>query len=197
MKKIILFILVLVVLGMAVFFVLNFGKVSTVQAPQKNIPSAMIPPETGDENNDGTGLANPASIYCEQQGGRLEIRNDASGGQYGVCVMPDGTQCDEWEFYRTQVCSPSGGAVGDKAVCERENCHGLDIKCGPNPAQVCTMEYQLGDKCLQYAKCGVVDGTCQQISDPQFDACKSCVQKCQNDFGNDQIKMFDCENNCQ
>jgi hypothetical protein len=59
------------------------------------------------------------------------------------------------------------------------------------------MMYQLGDKCLQYAKCGVVGGVCRQISDPQFDACKSCVQKCQNDFGSDQIKLFDCESKCQ
>ena len=44
---------------------------------------------------------NPASVYCEEQGYQLEIRTDPeSGGQYGVCVFPDKTECEEWVFYR-------------------------------------------------------------------------------------------------
>jgi len=48
------------------------------------------------------GLANPASKYCEDQGGTVENREDprAGGGQYGVCVLPEGRECDEWAFYR-------------------------------------------------------------------------------------------------
>jgi hypothetical protein len=49
---------------------------------------------------------NPASEYCIQHGGRLEIRSDSSGGQWGACVFPGGSECEEWAFYR-QECQPS------------------------------------------------------------------------------------------
>ena len=55
------------------------------------------------------GLANPASVYCEEQGGTLDIRTDADSGQYGVCVFADGSQCEEWAFFRGE-CGPSAGA---------------------------------------------------------------------------------------
>jgi|GEM_PF-2533844 len=54
------------------------------------------------------GLPNPASTYCEEQGYRVEIRTDDQGNQYGVCVFPDGSECDEWAFYRGE-CGPSEG----------------------------------------------------------------------------------------
>ncbi len=56
------------------------------------------------------GLPNPASVYCEEQGGRLEIRTDASGGQAGVCAFPDGSECDEWAYFRGE-CQPGGQAT--------------------------------------------------------------------------------------
>lgn len=51
-------------------------------------------------------LANPASVYCEQNGGRLDLRQDASGGVAGVCVFPDGSECDEWAYLRGE-CKPA------------------------------------------------------------------------------------------
>jgi putative hemolysin len=42
-----------------------------------------------------SGLPNPASVYCEQNGGKLEIVTAADGSQSGRCVFPDGTGCDE------------------------------------------------------------------------------------------------------
>jgi putative hemolysin len=52
------------------------------------------------------GLANPASVYCEEQGYRLEMRTDADGGTYGVCIFLDGSECEEWAFYRGE-CEPA------------------------------------------------------------------------------------------
>ncbi|MEW5803922.1 MAG: DUF333 domain-containing protein [bacterium] len=46
------------------------------------------------------GMANPASVYCIENGGISEIRTDENGGQYGVCIFSDGTECDEWAFFR-------------------------------------------------------------------------------------------------
>jgi len=45
-------------------------------------------------------MPNPASVYCEQNGGKLELRQDASGGVAGICVFPDGSECDEWAYFR-------------------------------------------------------------------------------------------------
>ena len=45
-------------------------------------------------------MPNPASVYCEQNGNKLEIQTAADGSQNGVCVFPDGSTCDEWAYYR-------------------------------------------------------------------------------------------------
>jgi hypothetical protein len=50
-------------------------------------------------------LPNPASVACESRGGRLEIRAEASGGQIGICVFPDGSECEEWSLFRNE-CQP-------------------------------------------------------------------------------------------
>ena len=50
-------------------------------------------------------MANPASKYCIDKGGRLEIRTAADGGQVGICVFPNGKECEEWAFMRGQ-CNP-------------------------------------------------------------------------------------------
>jgi putative hemolysin len=45
-------------------------------------------------------LANPASSFCEAQGGQSNIVTDPDGSQRGECVLPGGKICDEWEYYR-------------------------------------------------------------------------------------------------
>jgi putative hemolysin len=45
-------------------------------------------------------MPNPASVYCEQNGNKLEIQTAADGSQSGVCVFPDGNMCDEWAYFR-------------------------------------------------------------------------------------------------
>lgn len=54
-----------------------------------------------------TQLANPAAAYCEEQGGTVDIRTAEDGGQFGVCVFADGSECDEWAFFRGD-CQPGG-----------------------------------------------------------------------------------------
>lgn len=43
--------------------------------------------------------ANPASVFCVEQGGEVDIVDEADG-QVGYCVLPDGTRVDEWEYFR-------------------------------------------------------------------------------------------------
>jgi len=56
------------------------------------------------------GLPNPASVFCEEQGGVLEIRTDETGAQTGYCLFPDGSECEEWAFFRNE-CQPGAGNV--------------------------------------------------------------------------------------
>lgn len=53
------------------------------------------------------GLANPASTYCADQGGDLQIKTLPSGGEYGVCYFDDNRQCEEWAMYSGDC--PIGG----------------------------------------------------------------------------------------
>lgn len=56
--------------------------------------------------NENTTIANPASVYCIQNGGVSKIVTAADGSQSGLCVFPNGSQCDEWAYYRGE-CSPA------------------------------------------------------------------------------------------
>lgn len=47
------------------------------------------------------GMANPASVFCWQQGGRLRIAKPDQG-ELTLCVLPNGHQVEEWAFYRGQ-----------------------------------------------------------------------------------------------
>jgi Tol biopolymer transport system component/putative hemolysin len=67
--------------------------------------------------------ANPASVFCEEQGYRLEIRDEADG-QKGYCIFPDGSECEEWAFYRGECAPPaeSETSPGQLANPASENC---------------------------------------------------------------------------
>ncbi len=69
-------------------------------------------------------MANPASVYCQEQGYTLEIRTDASGGQYGVCIFPDGSECDEWAFYRGE-CAPDS-RTSRSIIQRRIDCNSME-----------------------------------------------------------------------
>jgi len=66
-------------------------------------PTLIETPRPGGEatpTSQPGGIPNPASKYCVDQGYKLEIRSDESGNQYGVCIFPDGSECEEWAFFR-------------------------------------------------------------------------------------------------
>lgn len=43
---------------------------------------------------------NPADVYCEEQGGKLESVTSANGDESSLCRLPDGTVEDSWSLYR-------------------------------------------------------------------------------------------------
>ena len=51
------------------------------------------------ENKKGVELANPASTFCIEKGGELKI-HDEEGGQVGYCHLKDGSEIEEWKFFR-------------------------------------------------------------------------------------------------
>ncbi len=72
----------------SVFFFTSCGVINN-SSESKNIHSTI--PKIG--------VANPASVYCVDKGGRLEIKN-STHGQYGLCHLPNGDVVEEWELYR-------------------------------------------------------------------------------------------------
>lgn len=73
---------------------------ASTETPPSEAPPAEAPTETPEPAAVGTvGMANPASVYCTEQGGRLEIR-DGADGQAGYCHLPDGQVIEEWEYFR-------------------------------------------------------------------------------------------------
>jgi putative hemolysin len=69
-------------------------------------PQTQAAPEPAATDMPQLNMPNPASVYCEQNGNKLEIRTVADGSQSGVCVFPDGSACDEWAYYRGE-CGPA------------------------------------------------------------------------------------------
>jgi putative hemolysin len=94
-------ILVGVVGGLVLVVLIGVVVCTILSAPVRSTgPEAAANAEPG-----GAGMPNPAAVYCEEQGGTVDVRTDADGGQYGVCIFADGSECDEWAFYRGE-CGP-------------------------------------------------------------------------------------------
>lgn len=58
------------------------------------------------------GMANPASVYCAQSGYKSEPRTKLKGNQYRACVFPDGRECEEWAFFRSE-CGAEYGKISE------------------------------------------------------------------------------------
>ena len=90
MSKKLYIILILIIVGLGIWFVYN-----------------------GLSEKKDVGIANPASVFCVDNGGRLDMRTDATGGQFGVCVFDNNTECEEWMYFRGQC---KMGEIKDNGV---------------------------------------------------------------------------------
>ena len=61
--------------------------------------SACSSVQTTDSSQTKLGLANPASQYCVEQGGKLEIVKE-SNGEVGYCHLKNGEKVEEWALFR-------------------------------------------------------------------------------------------------
>ena len=57
-------------------------------------------------------LANPASLFCAESGGRSEILQTASGAEIGICILPCGEIVDEWAYFRARHPPPPPPPMG-------------------------------------------------------------------------------------
>lgn len=51
------------------------------------------------ESERPVGMANPASVYCIDQGGKLEMVKTPEG-EVGYCNLPSGERIEEWALFR-------------------------------------------------------------------------------------------------
>jgi hypothetical protein len=86
------------------------------------------------------------------------------------------------------------------ATCGIETCDGLAVTCGPNVATACPKNINPGDnpgdRCLQYATCQVVSGSCQLVTESRYGKCVNCVEACQTSFPNNPNQVLDCSQGC-
>ena len=103
------------------------------QGKEESVPTPFVETEGGDAF---IGVPNPASFYCQEMGYELELR-DSEGGSEGICIMPNGAECEEWEFL-------AGGCFIEWSFCQRQ---GYNIKAGDGMA-ICT--FNDGSTCSEY-----------------------------------------------
>lgn len=65
---------------------------------------SSMPVAAGAAAQKPVGVANPASVHCGEIGGRLVIRKDKAGNEYGFCRLPNGRLCEEWALFRDNKC---------------------------------------------------------------------------------------------
>jgi putative hemolysin len=116
---------------------------------------------------DDVSIANPAAVYCEKQGHRLETRTDADGNQYGVCIFSDGSECDEWAYFRGE-CAPVGQipATENKAVEAAKVLLANELKIDPSQITIFQLKaITWPDSCLGLA---APEEACSAVETPGF-----------------------------
>ncbi len=91
----------------------------------------------------GSQLPNPASVNCTQQGGNLDIRTEFDGSQRGFCIFSDGSECEEWQFFRGECQKGSifcKDLCGD-GICQEVVCLAIGCSCSETP-ETCPKDCQ-------------------------------------------------------
>ncbi len=103
MYRKILFPLILLI-GIALSASCNPKQASTTPPPLGTTQTQPTPAPVS-TNTPQLNMPNPASVFCVEQGFKSEIRTATDGSQSGVCIFPDGSECDEWAYFRGE-CEP-------------------------------------------------------------------------------------------
>jgi len=76
-------------------------------------------------------MPDPSAVFCSEQGYELKIVNNS----IGYCVFPDGSSCEEWQFYGRKcgveyiknVSFPCANAGEYKSTMSQGCCSGLKL----------------------------------------------------------------------
>jgi len=140
----------------------------------------------------GSTVANPASVNCGQIGGTIEIKTDASGGQYGMCTFANGTSCEEWALFRNEGCKAGVAAATTTAAAGMAN-----------PASVACvnaggkLEIKTDASGGQYGMCTFANGTsCEEWALFRNEGCKAGVAAATTTAaeGKKMVTLTDTEN---
>jgi putative hemolysin len=101
-------------------------------------PTLTSPPAPAPE---ACSESQPAHAYCMELGYKCEVRTGENGG---VCIFPDGTECEAWSFFR-------GNCGQEKTYCEQQ---GFTIENRIDDMGTWTAEYAVcvfsdGSECLE------------------------------------------------
>jgi putative hemolysin len=74
------------------------------ESPKASEEAADLPYDQTQQDTNSQ-IANPASVNCAKNSGKVVIRTAADGSQTGYCIFEDSKECEEWAFYRGE-CKP-------------------------------------------------------------------------------------------
>lgn len=77
--------------------------------------------ETTEESAENTQIANPAAEYCVARWGTVNIVKDEEWNESGMCKLADGTEVDEWEYYRANNPETETWAVAEEPANEENS----------------------------------------------------------------------------
>ncbi|HEX6269536.1 MAG TPA: DUF333 domain-containing protein [Anaerolineales bacterium] len=100
--------------SLLIFFI---GLTACTTPPSTETVANQPTPPTHPTDIPQANLPNPASAHCMEQGFKSEIRTAADGSQNGVCIFPDGSECDEWAYLRNE-CGPASQSGTNAAPTE-------------------------------------------------------------------------------
>ena len=111
------------------------------------VPITELPPD----DQASADMPNPASVFCEEQGGTVDIRTDADGGQAGFCIFADGSECEEWAFTRGECTPGETGMPNPASVFCAEQGGTTDIRTGDDGSQAGFCVFADGSECDEWA----------------------------------------------
>ena len=152
--------------------ILSYEKLSSKEAGAIDKTKATIIVENGQvkdfQIDEPVQIANPASVFCEEQGGKLELKTNDQG-TYGICKFNDGSECEEWAFFRGE-CSKGQKIISnnetnkssEKTYCTEEQ----------QQAKFCTTEYM---PVCGFKEVECVKAPCPPIKKTYSNKCGACL----------------------
>jgi putative hemolysin len=150
-KSVLISIIVLVVFVLAILVILSIPNKTIIHDLQSN-----------------TTIANPASVYCIQNGGNFSIVEDKGGNQQGMCTLSDGTLCDEWAYFRGECGNSSANECNTDDDCVPSSCcHPTSCISKQNTpvceGRICTMNCAPGTLDCGQGSCKCTNNKCGAV----------------------------------